>query len=115
MGPFHTITVQRATTASSITYDDRGTPVTTWADHLEVQASNQPISVEELAQMSQAGPVSATHRIYVPGSPDITEDDRIIDGGRTFQIDGVADPAGFGHHLAIEAHVVSDSAWETAA
>jgi head-tail adaptor len=89
--------------------DEWGNAAQTWADHLTVQGSNQPLTVQEVGQLSQGGPVAASHRIFVPGTPDIAESDRIIDGARTFQVDGVADAAGAGHHLEILAHVVTDA------
>lgn len=111
--PFHTLTIRRATAVvddeAEIVYDDRGVATRTWADHLTLTGSNQPLTVEEVAQLSQGGPVAATHRIFLPGTPDVTEDDLIVDGGRTFQIDGVKDPAGARHHLEVLAHLVTDA------
>lgn len=116
--PFHTLVVERAVSVtdedSDVVYDDRGNATRTWTTHLTLHGSNQPLRVEEVAQLSQAGPVSATHRVFLPGTPDVTEDDRIIDGDRTFHIDSVADPAGAGHHLELLVHDVEDAAMEAA-
>lgn len=112
------MTIERATGVTEldeIVYDDRGNPTRTWAAHLEVQGSNQPLRVEEVAQLSQAGPVASTHRVFILGTPDIHEYDRIVDGGVTYQIDGIADPAGARHHMEILVHAVTDPTLEAAA
>ena len=102
--PFHPVTVERVTSGA---VDERGVPSQTWATSGTYSASNQPLSEQEVAQLSQGGPVAATHRIYILGAPDILEADRIIDGGKTYQIDSLMDPAGAIHHVEILAHVVT--------
>lgn len=104
--PFHSIVIQRPAEGTA---DERGVAAQTWATHLTLLGSNQPLTAREVAQLSQGGPVSASHRIFFRGAPDIVESDRVLDGTRTFQIDGITDPAGAGHHLEVLAHLVTDA------
>ena len=99
----HTVTIERA---SDGTDDDRGVPAQTWTTSSTAQAWVQPKTVKELMQLSQGGPVVSTHSIYVDPQADVNEADRIVFGGDTYQIDGVSDAAGIGHHFKVDAHLV---------
>ena len=102
----HTITIERATDGAA---DDRGVPAQTWATLETARAWVQPKSAKELGQLSQGGPVVSTHSIYVDPNADVNEDDRIDYGSQTYQIDGIRDEAGLGHHFKIDAHLVEDA------
>lgn len=103
----HSIAIQRSTEG---TVDERGVPAQTWATLSTVKASVQPKTVREMAQLSQAGPVAAEYTIYALGAPDIHESDRITEGTRLFEVIGVRDAAGAGHHVEVDAHLVTEAA-----
>lgn len=72
----------------------------------------QPKNVREMAQPSQGGPVTSDHTIFL-WPIDVHESDVIRfdpDDGRRYQVDGVRDAAGIGHHLELDAHMVEASA-----
>jgi hypothetical protein len=102
-----TVVIERVTNGAE---DDYGMPAQTWAAYGDpVAASVQPIDVTELPQLSQGGPVASDHVIFMlPPGPH--EGDRIRfepDDGRMYQVDGVRDAAGVGHHLEVDAHMVT--------
>jgi SPP1 family predicted phage head-tail adaptor len=99
----HTITVQRATDGA---IDDRGVPAQTWAELSRVRGWVQPKDARELAALSQGGPVASTHTIYL-WPTDVTEADRIVFGSETYQIEGIRDEAGMGHHLRLDCRAVA--------
>lgn len=100
----HTLTIERATGGSDDAY---GMPTQTWAVVATVSGSIQPLRSEELLQLSQGGPVSSSHKIFVLYPVDLQASDRIISDGKTYQIDGEpADEGGAHHHLKLLAHTV---------
>lgn len=99
----HTITIQRNTPGS---LDDRGVAAQSWSTLKTARAFVQPKSVRELRQLSQSGPVTSTYSIYVEPGTGIAEADRISFGGNTFQVDGIKDEAGLGHHDKLDCHMV---------
>ena len=100
----HTLTIQRSTDGAA---DDRGVALQTWADLADVPGWVQPKGARELAQLSQAGPVTSTTTIYL-WPCDVTEADRLVYSGDTYQISGIRDEAGMGHHLKLDARLVED-------
>jgi len=100
----HVITIERASDGA---LDDRGVAAQTYATLATARAWVQPKQAREMAQLSQAGPVVSTHSIYVDPSADITEADRVVFDGDTYQIDGKRDEAGYGHHFKLDAHLVT--------
>lgn len=97
----HTIAIERATPG---TVDDYNQPSETWATIATVPALVQPKSGRELAQLNNAGPVRFEYRIFMRVT-DVAEGDHLVrqDPGEVYQIGFVADAAGIGHHLEIEA------------
>lgn len=99
----HDLIIERATGGTA---DERGVPAQTWAPLATVRGSVQPKRVRELAQLSQAGPVTSDLTIFLLPT-DLREGDRIVSAaGAVYQVDGVRDPAGAGHHLEADAHLV---------
>ena len=98
----HTLTIQRSTDGA---IDDRGVAAQTWADLAEVRGWVQPKSARELAQLSQAGPVTSTHSVYL-WLTDVTAADRLVYDGDTYQVTGIIDEAGVGHHLKLDCRLV---------
>lgn len=101
------------------TLDDYGQPVrtsTTLASN--VPAGIQPKSTAELAAISQAGVALSTHTIYLLPR-DVTTADQIVHDATacpvtvdlptaTFQVRGVPDAVGAGHHLEVDAWRTGD-------
>lgn len=100
----HSLTIERSTDGAR---DERGVPVQTWASIATVMASVQPLTDKDLMQLSQGGPTAATLKVYLLGTPDVTEADRLIEGTQVLQIDGKFDQAGAGHHLRLNCHEVN--------
>jgi SPP1 family predicted phage head-tail adaptor len=101
----HALVIERAIAGAE---DERGMPAQTWATLATVRGLVQPRNAQELAQLSQAGPVVSDHVIYLLPT-DLREADRIRfdpDDGRRYQVDGVRDAAGMGRHLEADAHMV---------
>ena len=99
----HTITIERNTEGA---LDDRGVPAQSWATLSTARAWVQPKSSREVAQLSQSAPVVSTHSVYVEPGTGVTAADRIRFGGDTYQVDGIRDEAGVGHHLKLDCHLV---------
>jgi head-tail adaptor len=97
----HEVAIERATPG---TVDDYNQPSLTYATIATVPALVQPKSGRERAQLNEAGAVKAEYRIYLRPT-DITEGDHLIkqDSGEVYEIGFVADAAGIGHHLEIDA------------
>jgi hypothetical protein len=101
----HSLVIERATNGA---LDEYNQPSQTWATLSEVRGLIQPKSVQEVAQLNQAGAVVSTHTIYMRPTA-VQPADRIRfepDDGRRYEIDGVRDAAGLGHHYEIDARVV---------
>jgi head-tail adaptor len=115
----HRVTINRAVVTfdgPDVVLDDHGQPVVTDTVIATVAAGIQPKSARELAQLNQAGVASSTHSIYLLPT-DVSTADRIVhvasacpltvdlpDG--TYQVIGVPDAAGAGHHLELDAQLV---------
>jgi hypothetical protein len=96
--------------------DDYGQPETTEATVSGVPAAIQPKTAHEVALLSQAGAVVSDHDIFMqpihltegaailhdasdcPVSPDI--------GDTRYEVTGISNEAGIGHHLKIDARLV---------
>lgn len=103
----HNVTVQKVTAG---VVDDRGVPAQVWSTRTaNARAWVQPKSVREVQQLSQGGPVVSSHSIYLEPGTGIIEGDRITYGSNTYQVDGVKDEAGLGHHDKVDAHLVEVS------
>jgi len=99
----HEVDIERAAEGSR---DDYGVPAQTWSTLATVPAWVQPKSARELAQLSQGGPVTVTHTIFLDPT-DLSESDRIAYAGKVYEIEGIRDAAGYGHHLEVDAHTVT--------
>jgi len=96
----HTIDVQR----NNPTPDRKGGRPDNWeALHTSIKARIRPVSARELAQWGGL-PTVLTHIVYVAdASLEIREKDRIVYGGRTFNVLGVRDVDELGRYLIINA------------
>lgn len=103
----HTLIIERPTDGA---VDDYNQPTRTYATLATVPGLIQPKKVEEVAQLNQAGVVVSTHTIYLRPT-EIQPSDRVVvaTGGMagSYEIDGVRDAAGIGHHLELDARMVA--------
>lgn len=102
----HRLVIERASDGA---VDEWNQPAQTWATLSEVRGLVHPKSVREVAQLNEAGAVVSTHTIYMRPT-EVEPADRIRfepDDGRRYEIDGVRDAAGIGHHLEIDARMVA--------
>lgn len=95
----HTVQIQRATPGA---VDDYNQPTRTYATLATVQALIQPKSGQELAQLSEAGPVRGQYRVFMAPT-DVHEGDRLVHGSDVYELTFVADAGGAGHHLECDA------------
>lgn len=100
----HTVEIQRATAGAA---DDYGQPARTFASIGTERCLIQPKSGRELAQVNEAGPVRGEYRVFMLPT-DVTEADHLVrqDTAEVFEIGFVADAAGVGHHLELDASKV---------
>lgn len=110
----HTVAIVRATATGA--YDDYNQPTETEAELATVKAAIQPRTEQEMALVSQAGAGVGDHVIFmlpidVAGADAIVHDQGdcpMTDDlpSMRFEITGIANAAGLGHHLEIEARAV---------
>ena len=111
----HTVDIERAVVSGGET--DYGADLVTPTILATVQAAIQPLSQQEAAAFSQAGAAVSTHRIYLFPT-NITTADAVIHDPLTcpatadlpysrFEVTGVPNAAGLGHHLEVEAVLVA--------
>jgi hypothetical protein len=108
----HSLLIVRHTVQTDVNgdplLDENGMPLTTDST-TAVKGLVQPKSAREVALISQGGAVVSDHTIYMLPT-DITAADLITfdpDDGRAYEIRGVRDAAGIGHHLEIDARMVA--------
>lgn len=103
----HTLVVERPTGGAD---DERGMPTQTWATAATIPGLVQQRSAQELSQLSQGGPVASVHKAYLPYGADVREADRIVQGGRTFEVTGIDhDVGGAQHHALADLNLVETS------
>lgn len=98
----HTVVIERATAGAT---DDYNQPAQTYATLATAQALIQPKSGDELALLSEGGPVRGQYRVFMYPA-DVTEGDHIIHGDEVYELTFVADAGGASHHLEIDAERV---------
>jgi head-tail adaptor len=98
----HTVVIERATAGTA---DDYNQPAQTFAPIATVQALIQPKSGTERAQLNEAGVVRGQYRVFMPIT-DVVEGDHLVHGDEVYELTFVADAAGAGHHLEIDAERV---------
>ena len=97
----HRLAVERATPGGEIAY---GQPSRTYATLATFRGRIEPKSASEVAALSGAGAVISDSTLYARPR-DLRESDRIrFDpaDGRLFEITGIRDMAGAGHHLTVD-------------
>lgn len=101
----HTLQIWRATSGSA---DDYNQPSQTFAAISTVRGLIQPKSGDELAQLSDAGPVRGKYRVFIPQPVDVTEGDQLLhlETSEVYEPTFVANAGGVGHHYEIDAERV---------
>jgi hypothetical protein len=103
----HTFVIERPTDG---VVDEYNQPTTTYATLASVPGLMQPKRVNELAQLNQAGATVSTHTGYLrPTEIQPSDRVRIASGpmAGTYEIDGVRDAAGLGHHYELDCRMVA--------
>ena len=101
----HTLAVERATAGAPDAY---GQPVRTYALLATFRGRIEPKSAREAAATSGAGAVISDHTLRARPR-DLRASDRIRfepADGRLFEVTGIRDPAGAGHHLTVDLTLV---------
>ena len=101
----HTLAVERATSGALVAY---GQPSRTFAALATFRGRLEPKSAREVAALHGAGAVVSDHTLRTRPR-DLREADRIrFDpaDGRLFEITGIRDMAGAGHHLTVDLTLV---------
>lgn len=101
------ITVQRRT----VTKDAGGGITRSWSNHLRIKARVQPLSSSDMIRHSKDD-ARVTHKVYVPGTPDIRTADRIqtarVPTGHSLYVQGVRNIDLADEFLTIEAEERDD-------
>ena len=97
----HTLAIERATSGAS---DEYGQPSRTYATLATFRGRIEPKSAREVGLLSGAGAVVSDH-VLRTRPRDLRASDRIRfepTDGRMYEITGIRDMAGAGHHLTVD-------------
>ena len=100
----HTLVVKRLTDAGGT--DDYGQPVTPETTFATVKGRIEPKTASEVALLSQGGAVVSSHVGYIWPLAGLTTADWIESGDVRYDITGMPDGGGAGHHLELELRAV---------
>lgn len=89
------------------TYTELGQPITALVEVGELRCRIEPLTSKELAQLSQAGPVIATHRAYMAASAGILEADQLVHGTQVLEVQRIDDLGGSGRYLEVQAQLIT--------
>lgn len=106
----HTVDVRRRLPVLELgqpTYTELGQPITALESLGEVRCRIEPLTAREVALLSQAGPVLATHRIYMVAGVDVTEADQLVHGTQVLEVVRIDDLGGSGRYLELQAQAVT--------
>lgn len=105
----HSLAIERATSGA---LDDYGQPSRSYATLATFRGRIEPKTAREVAAISQAGAVVSEHTLRTRPR-DLRAADRIRfepTDGRLFEITGIRDVAGGGHHLAVDLKLIEAGA-----
>lgn len=100
----HTLVVKRMTATGAT--DDYGQPVATETTLATVAGRITPKNAREVALLSQAGAVISDHTAYLWPLAGLDTGCWIESGGVRYDITGINDAAGAGHHLELDLKAV---------
>ncbi len=101
----HRLAVERATSGAEDSY---GQPTRTYATLATFRGRIEPKSAREVAALSGAGAVVSDH-VLRTRPRDLRESDRIRfepADGQLYEITGIRDMAGAGHHLTVDLRLI---------
>lgn len=87
-------------------FDDNGQPLFSPSTFATVPGLIQPRGAEEVALLSQGGAIASTHVGYIRPLTGISSGDWIEHDGKRYDIEGLPDAAGLGHHYELELRAV---------
>lgn len=94
----HTVTIQRVTHGSR---NDYGVPAETWSTLATVKGWLQPNNRTESDEASSGGAVNMTATLFLMPT-DITEADRVVVNGSTYDVMQVLNAAGKDQHYELQ-------------
>lgn len=98
----HTLVVKQMTPGDPMILDDYGQPVVTETTLATVPGRITPKSAREVALASQAGAAVSTHTGFLRPLAGLHTGCWIECGGIRYDLVGMPDAAGHGHHLELE-------------
>ena len=110
VGLVHSLAIVRTNRSDAVAdRDEYGQPTTTTTSVTTTRGLVQPKSAREVALISQAGDVVSDHTIFLPPVDVIGADYLRFDpdDGRRYEVTGVRDAAGIGHHLEVDARLIT--------
>jgi len=115
----HSLVIERKLT--SATEDDYGQPVPAGTKEVAVKGLPQPKSIREIAAISQAGPAIGDWTVFLLPT-DLSSADAILHRKNScpiawpmdlpdlrFEITGIRNAAGIGHHYEVDARAIEDA------
>ena len=96
----HTATIQAKTTSQTAA----GTFSATFADRATIKCLIQPITLTESNELGRVTKRTGYKMYCMPTT--ITESDRVVWDGKTFEVTGIGDASGQGHHLEIDLEAI---------
>lgn len=87
-------------------FDEYGQPIMAPVTVATIAGRIEPMSAREVALLAQSGAIISTHRAFVRALPGLLTDAWIEVDGARFDIVGMPDAAGAGHHLELALQAV---------
>jgi hypothetical protein len=87
-------------------FDEYGQPIMAPVTVATVAGRIEPLSAREVALLAQSGAIVSTHRAFVRPMAGLLTDAWIEAGGVRYDIVGMPDAAGAGHHLELALQAV---------
>lgn len=98
----HTLVIKRMAETAPPTKDEYGQPITAEATVATVPGRITPKNAREVALLSQAGAVVSTHTGFLRPLAGLDTGCWIECGGIRYDLVGINDAAGAGHHLELQ-------------
>lgn len=96
----HTATIQQKTSMQTAI----GTFSATWIDRATVKCLIQPTQLSETTETGRVTVRNGYKMFCLPTT--ITESDRVVWNSKSYEVTGIRDAAGQGHHLEIDLEVI---------
>lgn len=89
------------------TYTELGQPITALESLGEVRCRIEPLTAREVALLSQAGPVIATHRVFMTIAAPVDEGARLLHGTDVLEVVRRDDLGGAGRYIELQAQLIT--------